>query len=115
MLKFCWPMMLVGVIGVVACQGGAVAAPSPTVTFVFAPRACSSIVPVQFLIDGFQVGTDTFKVAVAGGDHLTSRGFATSPGQHVLSARTDTYAWAETTVTLFAGQAYTDSLPFYCS
>jgi hypothetical protein len=108
-------MILVGANGIVACQSGAVAAPSPTVTFAFAPRACSSIVPVQFLIDGLQVGTDTFRVAVAGGDHLTSRGFATSPGLHVLSARTDRYTWADTTVTLLAGQAYTDSLPFYCS
>jgi hypothetical protein len=115
MLRVFQSVILVGAIGAVACQSGAVAAPSPVVTFAFAPRACSSVVPVQFLIDGLQVGTDTFRVAVAGGDHLTSRGFATSPGQHVLSARTATYAWAETTVTLFAGQAYTDSLPFYCS
>jgi hypothetical protein len=108
-------LVIIAATGVAACRSAAIVTPSPTVSFVFAPQACSSIVPVQFFIDGLQVATDTFRVGVTGGDHLASRGIATSPGRHVLGARTDRFTWPDMTVTLAAGQAFTDSLPFYCS
>ena len=102
MLKPFRALVIIAAIGVAACRS-AIVTPSPTVSFVFAPHACSSIVPVQFFIDGLQVATDTFRVGVAGGDHLVSRGIATSPGQHVLGARTDRFTWPDMTVTLVGG------------
>ena len=80
------------------------------------PFACSSTIPVQFFLDGVQVGVDTFRVAVAGGDHVTSGPFTTSVGQHAVGARTaGGYVWPDTTVSLSPGAVFVDSLPFYCS
>ena len=115
MLKALLPLVILGTIGVAACKSATISAPAASVTFSFAPRTCSSVVPVHFVIDGIDVGIDTFKVAVGGGNHLVSRVYSTSPGQHSLSAHTDRYMWAAATVTLGAGQTFDDSLPFYCS
>lgn len=115
MLKSFFSFVILGTIGVAACKSATISAPSASVTFVFAPQTCSSVVPVHFAIDGIEVGIDTFKVAVNAGDRLVSRAYTTSPGQHSLSARTDRYMWAAATVNLGAGQTYNDSLPFYCS
>ncbi len=115
MLKALLPVAIIGSVALAACKSAAISAPSASVSFVFAPQTCSSIVPVHFSIDGIEVGVDTFRVAVNDGDHLTSRAFAASPGQHSLSARTDRFTWTSVTVALAAGQAFTDSLPFYCS
>jgi hypothetical protein len=115
MLKALLPVAIIGAVALTACKFAAISAPSASVSFAFAPQTCSSIVPVHFSIDGIEVGVDTFRVAVNDRDHLTSRAFAASPGQHSLSARTDRFTWTSVTVALAAGQAFTDSLPFYCS
>jgi hypothetical protein len=115
MIKAFLPLVILGTIGFVACKSATIPAPAASVSFAFAPRACSSVVPVHFAIDGIEVGVDTFNVAVGGGNHLMSRAYSTSPGQHSLSAHTDRYIWSATTVGLGPGQTFTDSLPFYCS
>jgi len=115
MIKASLQFVILGTIALAACKSATIPAPSASVSFAFAPHACSSVVPVHFAIDGIEVGVDTFKVAVSGGDHLVSRAYSTSPGQHSLSAHTDRYIWAATTVGLGPGQTFTDSLPFYCS
>jgi hypothetical protein len=77
---------------------------------------CSSIIPVQLSIDHTVVATDTFMVNVAPREHIRSRAFITTAGAHILSARTVAgYVWPDLHVTLAAGSAVTDSLPFYCS
>ena len=106
----------VGVAALVACEGARSVAPQPTVYHTLVPYACSSIIPVQFYIDSSQVATDTFRIAVAGGDHTTSRALTTSVGQHTLGARVVSgYVWPDKLVRLAAGEVFTDSLPFYCS
>lgn len=106
----------VGVAALVACAGAKSVAPQPVVVYRLVPYACSSIIPVQFYIDGAQVAADTFRIAVAGGDHTTSRALTTSVGQHTLGARVvNGYVWPDTLVSLTAGELFTDSLPFYCS
>ena len=90
--------------------------PDPTVSFMIDAPLCSSRIPVELSIDGALVGTDTFVVNL-GTEHLRSRAFATSAGQHTLSARVtfNGYTWPEKKVTIGAGQAVVDTLPFYCS
>jgi hypothetical protein len=106
----------VGVAALVACEGARSVAPQPTVYFTLVPYACSSIIPVQLYIDSSQVATDTFRIAVAGGDHTTSRALTTSAGQHTLGARVvNGYVWPDKLVSLAVGEVFTDSLPFYCS
>jgi hypothetical protein len=106
---------LAAVVGVTACGGEDTLAPRPTVSFVIDAPLCSSVIPVELFIDGRPVGADTFRVNLAPA-HTTTRAFATSPGRHRLGARAaHGYVWPDTTVTLAAGQAFTDSLPFYCS
>jgi hypothetical protein len=106
---------IVCVLLLAACNGADVAAPSATVHFVLDAPLCSSIIPVQFSIDGLEVGVDTFRVDIPS-PHTTSRAFAVSLGAHTLSARTGAgYAWPDKAVSLAAGQAFADSLSFYCS
>ena len=94
---------------------GATLAPRPTVTYRIDAPLCSMKLPVIFSIDNVEVGRDTFVVQLAN-EHLASRAFETSVGKHVLSARSLAgYLWPDKTVTLDAGAAFTDSLPFYCS
>ena len=79
--------------------------PQPTVSFMIDAPLCSSTIPVQFSIDSVLVGTDTFVVHY-GPEHLMSRAFSTSAGQHTLSARValfNGYTWPEKKVTLVAG------------
>jgi hypothetical protein len=106
----------VGVAALVACEGAGSVAPQPIVYYTLVPYTCSSIIPVQFYIDSSQVATDTFRIAVAGGDRTTSRALTTSVGQHTLGARVvGGYVWPDKLVSLTAGEVFTDSLPFYCS
>jgi hypothetical protein len=105
----------VGLVALVACRNTETVAPQATVFFVLDAPFCSTKIPAEFLIDNVQVGTDTFRVRLPP-DHITSRAFTTSPGQHVLRARhLNGYVWASRNVALVAGQAFPDSLPFYCS
>jgi hypothetical protein len=106
---------VVAAAGVVACASATDVATPATVTFVIDAPLCSSVIPVQFSIDGHVVGIDTFRVALAN-PHTSSREFTTPAGSHTLSAQTVAgYVWPAKDVTLGAGQAVTDSLPFYCS
>ena|SRR5579862_1059978 len=117
-----WP--IVAAIALSACGSSAVVSPSATVDFVVVALLCSSILPVEFTIDGLVAGTDTFRIALPN-PHTRSRDFAVSPGSHTLGARVvggtlgtrviGTYVWPDTTVTTIAAAAVADSLPFYCS
>ena len=91
-------------------------APEPTVSFMIDAPLCSSKIPVELSVDNVLVATDTFIVNL-GTDHLVSRAFTTSVGQHTLGARVtfNGYTWPEKRVTLMQGQSVTDTLPFYCS
>lgn len=86
-----------------------------TVEFAIVAPLCSSVIPAQFSVDGVAIGVDTFRVDVAGPRTL-SRGFAVSPGVHMVGARVPGgYIWADTQMTLVGGRTVTDSLPYYCS
>jgi len=115
MRKVIFSLVILVTMGVAACKSATIPAPSASVSFVFLPGTCSSVVPVHVAIDGIDVGVDTFKVAVNGGNRLVSRLYSTSAGQHSLSAHTDRYMWPAATVSVGAGQTVADSLPFYCS
>ena len=102
-------------VGVVACQHTATTEPAARVHFVIVPQACSSVLPVEFSIDGQLVGTDTFRVDVVN-PRTTSRDFDTSPGSHVVGARvTGGFVWPNQTLSMAAGAVVADSLPFSCS
>jgi hypothetical protein len=103
-------LLLAAVVTLAACTDPAPAA----VDFLIDAPLCSSRIPVEFSIDGRVVGTDTFLVHLAP-EHIRSRVFTASPGQHTLHAATNLYAWPDKTVTLTDGQSVTDTLPFYCS
>jgi hypothetical protein len=106
---------VLAVTGVVACQHAATTEPAARVHFVIVPQACSSVLPVEFSIDGRLVGTDTFRVAVVS-PRTTSRDFETSPGQHVVGARVaGGFVWPNQTLSMAAGAVVADSLPFSCS
>jgi hypothetical protein len=106
---------VLGAIIGVACQQAATTEPAARVHFVIVPQACSSVLPVEFSIDGRLVGTDTFRVDVVS-PRTTSRDFETSPGQHVVGARvTGGFVWPSQTLSMAAGAVVADSLPFYCS
>jgi hypothetical protein len=90
--------------------------PGATVDFLIQPYACSSRIPVEFTIDGKIVGVDTFLVDITPVDHVRSREFTVSPGQHTVHARTGFgYVYPDHTLMLASAQAATDTLPFYCS
>lgn len=111
-LKVC---AFLAAVGVVACQHTATTEPAARVHFVIVPQACSSVLPVEFSIDGRLVGTDTFRVDVAG-PRMTSRDFEASPGSHVVGARvTGGFVWPNQTLSMAAGAVVSDSLPFSCS
>ena len=96
---------------------------SAAVNFLFVPYACSTSVPIDLSIDNRVVATDTIKFAVPPYDHVKSRDFVVSPGEHVLGARVvipvelggPGFAWPDKHVLLVAGATLSDSLPFYCS
>jgi len=100
----------------VGCRSTAPADRQPAVVYRLVPQFCSTVVPVWFFVDSVQVGVDTFRIDVAGGDHLTSLPFPTSVGAHVVGAKLKFGSpWPDTLVSLQTGQVFTDSLPFYCS
>lgn len=87
---------------------------APTVTFVLDAPLCSSILHVQLHIDGALVATDTFRTF--GVRDTASQAFNVSAGSHRLAANViGGFVWPEKQVSLGAGQAYTDTLSFYCS
>ena len=105
-----------GAAALLGCRSTAPGDRPPSVVYRLVPYACSSTVPVQFFVDSVQVGVDTFRVAVAGGDHLMSRPFPTSVGAHVIGAKLSASSpWPDTVVNFSTGQVFTDSLPFSCS
>jgi hypothetical protein len=120
--------IFLGVLALGACKSEAVAGvvvPSASVNFVLDAPLCSSTFIVQFSIDSLVVGTDTFRVNLPN-PHTTSRVFGTSAGTHTLGAEVTggaiiggsigpLHPWPDRGVTIVAGQAFPDSLPFYCS
>ena len=108
---------IIALCAVVACAGASTGMDArATVYFQLDAPFCSSITPVQFNIDDVLVGKDTFVVHLAN-EHTKSRGFVTGAGQHKLSGGVygSPNGWFDTTVTLRAGQSFTDTLNFYCS
>ncbi len=90
-------------------------APGGTVVFVLDAPLCSSVIPVEFLIDSVMVGSDTFQVHISPSD-TTSPTFRTTAGTHTLGARVvNGFVWPDTTVSIAPGEAFTLLLPFYCS
>ena len=111
-MRLAW--LSAGIVGMLSCNLDS-EAPGATVFYTIDAPLCSSRFPVQFSIDSALVGTDTFVVNIIP-EHTTSRGFVTTVGPHRLSARVvGGYSWPDREVTLTAGGAFTDSLPFYCS
>ena len=89
--------------------------PGGTVAYMLDAPLCSSVIPVEFLIDGVVTGSDTFRVNLPP-DHTTSPVFHTTAGLHSLGARVvDGHVLPDTTVTTAPGDAFTLSLTFYCS
>lgn len=76
---------------------------------------CSSQLPVEFRIDSLLAGSDTFRIHLPP-DHIRSRAFSVSPGEHRLSANVvNGWIWPDTIVMLNSGESLTWMLPFYCS
>jgi len=101
---------------VFGCAGSTSIDPRSTVFFKLDAPLCSSVIPVQFHIDDALVGQDTFVVHLAN-EHTKSRGFVTTAGRHKLGGGIfgSQNGWFDTTVTLRAGETFTDTLHFYCS
>lgn len=117
-MKATLPLVLITAVAatLASCDGARSVAPQPTVYFTLVPYTCSSIIPLRFYIDDALVDSDTFRISVAGGDHITSRAFATSVGQHTLGARSTNFgSWPDKSVNLTTGAVFIDSLPVYCS
>lgn len=97
------------------CEGGEAAAPQAGVRFVIDAPLCSSVIPVDFFLDGAALGRDTFRVQLLP-EHLVSRRFDVPPGSHTVGAQVPGgFVWPDTLVTLPAGAVFEDTLPFYCS
>lgn len=110
-----WTCRTIALVALVACRSSVPTAPQATVYFALDAPLCSSVLPVQFLIDNALVGTDTFRVNLAP-NHTTSAAFPTPAGSHTLGARVvGGYVWADTVVMLSAGAVLIRTLPFYCS
>src|SRR4051812_41669119 len=89
--------------------------PPTTVAFALDAPLCSSILRVQLSIDKAIVATDTF-VTYGNPKDTVSRRFSVQAGAHSLSANViGGFVWPEKVVTVHAGEAYVDTLPFYCS
>ena len=114
---------LLGLVGGICCAAASSIAPKATVYFTMDAPLCSSHFAVRFSIDGALVGTETLTVGIAGRERATSRGYQTLPGEHVLGAQlingatvsSPGFVWPDRTLTLLAGQVFTDSLSAYCS
>ncbi len=97
------------------CAGQDAAGPTTGVRFVLDAPLCSSIIPVDFFLDGAALGSDTFRVQLQP-EHLVSRRFDVPPGSHTVGAQVPGgFVWPDTLVTLPAGAVFEDTLPFYCS
>lgn len=95
--------------------GSATADDQAKVYFELDAPLCSSILPVEFRIDGQVVGLDTFRVHLPP-DHIRSRGYPVTAGEHDLGASViGGFVWADSQVTVGPGQSATRILAFYCS
>ena len=99
---------------VFACASGDPTIPPTTIAFALDAPLCSSMLQVQLSIDKAIVATDTF--TTYGVKDTISRKFSVLAGLHTVSANViGGYVWPEKAVTVPAGGAYVDTLPFYCS
>lgn len=94
-------------VALAACGGGGGTEPIANGTLFFKIDAltCTGTDAVTFFIDGSAVGTETLSAG------QTSRGYTTSAASHVAGARTPTYLWPNTTITVPANGSITDVLP----
>ena len=100
---------------ILSCSQSTAPVVPPTVDFLLNLHLCSSIIPVQFTIDGNVVGTDTFRIGLLN-PHVRSPLYATTRGVHVLDVQATNFgSWGSKTVYLTAGTAYTDTLGGSCS
>jgi hypothetical protein len=118
----------------VACGGSTDPGVNAQVRFVIDAPFCAIQFPVNFFIDGVQVGRDTMwfgvgadtsPVGTMGSQRFKSyRSFRVQTGIHkVRAAIVDTippylpliYSWPDTTVTVAVGAEVVRKLPFYCS
>lgn len=100
---------------VLSCSHPTAPLAPPTVDFLLDLKLCSSIIPVQFTIDGNLVGSDTFRIGLVN-PHVRSRAYATTLGAHALGVQATNFGgWGMKTVYLDAGMAYTDTLGGSCS
>ena len=118
-----------------ACGGTTDPGPNARIRFLTDAPFCSDPRPVNFFIDGVQVGRDTLWFGV-GHDTVapapapgflrfkSSQSFGVQAGIHtVRAAIVDTiasfapflYDWPDTTVSVAAGAEVVRTLPFYCS
>src|SRR4051812_20890090 len=113
--SFARRLVLLLIPALAACSSLTGSRTQPSITFEIDAPLCSSIIPAIFSIDNVEVARDTFRVHLVP-ERTKSRAIRTSPGLHTVSARTDFgFVWPTRTVNLTAGEAFTDSLPFYCS
>lgn len=100
---------------ILSCSPSTAPLEPPTVDFLLDLQLCSSIIPVQFTIDGNLVGSDTFRIGLVN-PHVRSPAYATTPGAHALGVQATNFGgWGMKTVYLDAGRAYTDTLGGSCS
>jgi hypothetical protein len=108
-------LLLLGTALVPGCTSGDEPNDEAAIRFQLDAPLCSSQLPVEFRIDGTLVGTDTFRVHLAP-DHILSRAYPVSPGEHLLAAAIPGgFVWPDTVVDVRPGHTFTRSLPFYCS
>jgi len=98
MSRFAGRCFLLSVVALAACGNPATPDATAGVNFALVAPLCSSVLPIQLLVDGRVVATDTFRVAVTN-PHLFSTTFAVSAGQHVLDAHViGGYVWRSDTI-----------------
>src|SRR5581483_10861147 len=117
-----------------ACSGVTGPGVSSRVRFVIDAPFCGNAYPVNFYVDGVQVGRDTMWFGVGadtspagakGSQRFKAyQSFEVRPGSHtVRAAIVDTtplfqplvYVWPDTTITVAASAEAVRKLPFYCS
>ena len=109
-------LAITAVAAIAACGGGGASGPSASVYYTLYAPLCSSRLNVVLSIDNAVVATDSFVVNTAAPDRTTLGPFAAASGAHRIDARiVGGFVWPTASVSLTPGQAYTDTLNFYCS
>lgn len=108
-------LVLAAIAAIAACGADSTGA-SPSVYYTLYAPLCSSHLNVILSIDNAVVATDSFVVGTPANDRTTLGPYVTTAGAHKVDARVvGGFTWPTQSVTISAGQAYTDTLNFYCS